>query len=160
MIEFSRKTRLLASVGLGAGLLVAAQPASAQCSTVGDTRTCLTTVTTDTTGNGAVNRNGQYDSTTVPTFLVIPTGASVTGFGLAWSPVASGTFATTITNNGSVTVSAGNLATAGGAAALNINAGGATPVIYGGTGSVTNLGTAGNGLEFSMGGSGALTANV
>ncbi len=159
----SYRKRLLASTVttfIGGLAMIAPQAASAQCATVGDTRTCLTTPTTDTTGNGPVDRNGQYNSVGVPTFLVIPTGQNITGFGLAWSPTASGTNTTTVTNNGSVTVSAGNLATAGGSGALSINALGATPVIYGGNGSVTNLGTAGNGLEFTMGGSGSLTANV
>ena len=160
MVEFSRKTRLLTGVALGAGLLVSAQPAFAQCVTVGANTTCSSVVTANNSGNGPTDRNQLYDSTVVPTSLTVPTGSSISGVGLAFSPTASGTFATTITNNGAVTVSAGNTAVVGGAAAFNINATGATPVVYGGTGSVANLGTAGNGLEFSMGGSGILIANV
>ena len=160
MTGLSIRTRLLAGVALGSSLMIAAQPASAQCSTVGATDTCNTVVTTNTTGNGAADRNQQYDSTGVPTFLVVPTGANITGFGLAWSPIASGANLTTVTNNGSVTLNVGNTATAGGSAAFNINASGATPVTYTGTGNVTNLGTAGNGLEFTMAGSGALNART
>ena len=139
-----RKTRLLSSAALGAGLLLSAQQASAQCATTttvnpSDSTSCGTTVTTNTTGNGPTDRNQQYGTGTIPVFLNI--NGAISGFGLAYSPVVSGANLLTVTNNGSVQVDAGNLASAGGAAALNINAAGATPVSYLGTGSVTNLGT-------------------
>lgn len=100
MIEFSRKTRLLTGVALGAGLLVSAQPASAQCATVGQARTCANTSTTDTTGNGPLDRNGQYDTSAGNASLTI--NGNVTTFGLAFSPTASGANTLTVTNNGSV----------------------------------------------------------
>ena len=165
MISASNRCRLLAGVALGFSILTIAKPASAGCTgtttnVANDTRTCATTVTTDTTGGGLNDRNFQY-SVGLPTFLTIPTGADVTGYGLAWTTLSGGSdFSTTVTNNGLVQVDAGNLATAGGSAAFNINSAGATNVVYTGTGTVTNLGTGGNGLEFSMGGTGSLTANV
>jgi len=76
----SYRKRLLASTVTtilgGVGMLAFAQPASAQCvsattTTALDTRTCATTVTTNTTGNGAVDRNGQYDTSGIPTFLIV-----------------------------------------------------------------------------------------
>ncbi len=158
MIQISSKTRLLTGVALGAGLLASAQTASAQCVTTAQTRTCATTATTDTTGNGPVDRNGLYD-TAVGNAAVIING-DITVFGLAASPSASGANTLTVTNNGTVTDATGTTATAGGTAALSVNAAGATNVVYGGNGSVTDLSTAGNGLEFNMTGTGNLTAVV
>ena len=158
MVEFSRKTRLLTGVALSAGLLVSAQPAFAQCATVGTNTTCNTVVTANNSGNGPTDRNQLYNTSAGAASLTV--SGAITGVGLAASPTASGANTLTVTNNGSVQVNAGNLAAAGGAAALNVNAAGATAVVYSGNGSVTNLGTAGNGLEFSMGGTGSLTANV
>ena len=162
----SYRKRLLASTVttfIGGLALIAPQAASAQCvsgttNVVNDTRNCGTTVTTDTTGTGPTDRNGQYSTATVPIFLNV-TGA-VTGAGLAYSPVASGPNQLTVNNSGSVTVNAGPAVTAGGSAAFQINAAGATPVVYTGNGSVTNLSAAGNGLEFNMTGTGSLNATV
>ena len=167
MISLSNKTRLLAGAALGCGMLMAAAPAAAQCTFTAtnvpfDTRTCASTVTTDTTGAGPTDRNFQY-SVGLPTFLTIPTGANVTGYGLAWTTLSGGnTFPTTITNNGSVQIDSGNTATQGGASALSIGSNGATPVIYTGSGSITNLSTTGRGLLIESGvlGTAALTATV
>ena len=85
-----RKRLLLSTVTtlLGTVALIAPQAASAQCVTAAGTRTCGNTSTTDTTGNGPVDRNGLYD-TSVGNAAVIVNG-NVTTFGLAASPSASG----------------------------------------------------------------------
>ena len=86
MVEFSRKTRLLTGVALSAGLLVSAQPAFAQCVTVGQTRTCAVTATTNTSGNGPLDRNGQYDTSVGNATLIVNGNVGV--YGLAHSPTA------------------------------------------------------------------------
>lgn len=101
-MSFNRKTRLLAGATFGAAAFLAASPASAQCVSgttlsAGDTDNCGATLTTDTTGAFGSNRNQQYSSATVPTFLNV--NGAITGAGLAWSPTTSGAFTTTVTNN-------------------------------------------------------------
>ena len=164
---------MLAGATFGAAAFLAASPAQAVCTVtpagtpVVRAVTCATTTTTNDTyggvGTTASNRNYSVDTslTAMTAFTgTVSTGAVVDGFGLAFSNTAGGPNALNVVNNGAVQVNVGNLAAARGAAALNVNATGATPVSYTGIGSVTNLGTAGNGLEISSPGTGNLTAVV
>ena len=164
----SYRIALLGSA-LSATSLFATAPAQAACTVtpagtpVSGTVTCATTTTTDTTysaGTTASDRN--YNLTPFSTAFTgtVSSGATVSGFGLAFTDAVGGANALNVVNDGTVQVNAGNLASAGGNDALDITAFGATPVNYSGTGSVTNLGTAGNAIQINMNGTGNLIANV
>src|SRR5688572_16278322 len=98
----------LTGSALATGMLLAASPAQAACpagttTNPNDSRICLTgttTTTTNTTGLLATDREALYDTTGVPTFFTVQSGATVNGFGAAWTQTGVGTNATTVTNNG------------------------------------------------------------
>src|SRR5690349_21595302 len=167
-MHISTRRALFASAITGATLVVAS-PAQAACTVtpaatpVAGTVVCATTTTTDTTYAGvspAVDRNYNVDTSTTAFTGTVSTGAIVDGYCLAFTNGVGGTNALNVVNNGTVQVNAGLAATAGGTGALSISAVGATPINYSGTGSITNLGTSGNGLEIGTTGTGNITANV
>ena len=156
--------RLLAGAALGFGLAtLVPQQAMAACVVAATSVVCDDTTTTDTTNAGgtpASDRHYPVDTSAADFTGTVLSGEIVNGFGLAFTNTVGGANDLNVVNNGTVQVDAGNAATAGGSAALHITAIGATPVNYSGTGTVANLGTSGNALQFDMNGTGALTANV
>lgn len=146
--------------------MMAAQPAHAACSitttsTPNDTFNCAAnTTTTDTSlpANIGSDRHFGY-SATIATFLNVEAGVTVDGFGLAMTNSLAGPNAVTITNNGTIQVNDSNTATAGGGdAALYITADG-NPVIYSGTGNISNLGT-GDGFGVVLNNGASLNATI
>ena len=166
MTSSANRRTLLGGAALGIlSAFTAASPAQASCTVTASTVVCLatTTSTTNTTnvgGSPAVDRNYPVDTSAAPFTGTVLSGAVVDNYGLAFTNTVGGTNALNVVNNGAVQVNVGNTASAGGSAAFNITAIGATSVDYSGAGNVTNLGTTGNGLEFDMTGSGALNATV
>ena len=128
----------------------------AACTVVGDTVTCGTTTTVDTTypTNSGTGTDRHYQSlVAVPVFGDILGGATVDGFGFAIS--GNGGAAVTVTNDGTVQLNVGNTATAGGGAALQINGAGGLAT-YTGSGSIINNG-AGAALGIGNVGAGGVT---
>jgi outer membrane autotransporter protein len=140
-----------------------AAPAQAQCVITAGTVTCATADTTNVSNTGTTpssDREYVLDTTTTGATATVSAGAAITGNGLAFTAAPGGAANDlTVTNNGSVSVIAGNTPTFGGTGALNVTGTGATNIVYTGTGSVTNLG-AGNGLAFSQTGTGNLNATI
>ena len=127
------------------------------------TVTCATTTTLNSTYAGVSpsdHRNYNVDTSLGDVSGIVSGGAIVDGFGLAFTNTVGGANELLIVNDGTIQVSAGNLATAGGSAALSVTALGATNVDYGGTGNVINLGTGGDGISMTTTGTGSLVANV
>ncbi|WP_244420747.1 autotransporter outer membrane beta-barrel domain-containing protein [Mesorhizobium japonicum] len=140
----------------GVSLLAPAQ-AWADCVVGGTTVQCDTTSTTDTTfpANAPNDRNYQ-GLLPVPIGVTIDVGTTVSGYGFAVTN--TGTGGVTITNNGAISVDAGNTPTAGGTAALSVSAAGGAITYTGG--SITNNG-AGNAFDVSQtGGAGSVNINV
>ncbi len=164
MISVASRARLLSGAALGLGLTItAASPAQAQCVVTATTVTCATTTTTDTTNAGgtpAADRHYPVDTSAAAFTGTVNAGATVDGFGLAFTNTVGGTNALNVVNNGTVQINTGNTATQGGSAALGINAIGATPVNYSGTGSIINLSTTGAGLSINSTGTGNIAAAV
>lgn len=164
MIAVTSRARLLAGAALGLGLTTfAAQPAWATCTIAANAVTCATTTTTNTTNAGATpasDRNYPVNTSGGNFTGTVNTGAVVDGFGLAFTNTVGGANALNVVNDGTIQINAGNLASAGGSAALNVTAIGATAVNYSGAGNIINLGTAGHGLFVSSAGTGNLSANV
>src|SRR5439155_5932742 len=138
-----------AMVLAGAGVaLLLPQQAMAACSYSGGTYTCATTTTTDTvyvfgTVGPVFDRTITFPANPAGTNvnLAVTSGAVVDGYGLALTTVGTDGPFLHVTNNGSITVNAGNTPTTGGSpAALSIVSAG-TNIDYVGTGSVRNLGT-------------------
>src|SRR6478609_5927029 len=77
------------------------------------TVTCDDTVTTNTTfpANNPNDRGLLFDSTAVPIAYIVAPGALVSGNGLSISDVGSGANSVTVTNNGTISVDAGNTPT-------------------------------------------------
>jgi outer membrane autotransporter protein len=143
------RARLLAGTVVGAGVaLLLPQQAMAACSYSGGTYTCATTTTTDTvyvigTLGPVFDRTITFPANPAGTNvnLVVTSGAVVDGYGLALTTVGTDGPFLHVTNNGSITVNAGNTPTTGGSpAALSIVSNG-TNIDYVGSGSVRNLGT-------------------
>jgi hypothetical protein len=140
-------------------------PAQAACVVGATSVTCATTTTTDTTNAGgtpASDRNYPVDTSAGNFTGTISTGAVVDGFGLAFTNTVGGANTLNVVNDGSVTVSAGNAPAAGGIAALNVTAIGATNINYSGAGSIANLGSGAfaDALVLGSTGTGNITANV
>ncbi|MFL6749383.1 MAG: hypothetical protein ACJ8E6_11960, partial [Sphingomicrobium sp.] len=160
------RARLLGGAALGLGMAVAGtSPAQAACVVGATSVTCATTTTTDTTNAGgtpASDRNYPVNTSAGNFTGTISTGAVVDGFGLAFTNTVGGANTLNVVNDGSVTVSAGNAPTAGGTAALNVTAIGATNINYSGAGSIANIGSAvfTDALVMSSNGTGNITANV
>jgi hypothetical protein len=153
---------------LGFGLALAPQQAMAQCAVspaatpVTGTVTCADTTTTDTTYAGvspSVHRNYNVDTSAGNVTGTVTAGSVVDGFGLAFTNTVGGN-SLNVVNDGTIQIDAGNAATAGGSAALNITGTGATNINYSGTGDILNLGTGGDGLHVDMTGTGNLNATV
>ena len=150
---------LLSAVGFAAAMgasLMTPQQAQAACVVVGADVVCDNTVTTDTTSpaNPPVDRNYTNASAVAATLTVSP-GAAVSGNGLAVSNTGAG--GVTVTNNGTITVDAGNTPIAGGTAALSVTATGG-PVVYTG-GAISNNGV-GNGFNVLQNGAGPVTLTI
>ena len=177
MIVRSNRQRLLSRAALLGGAItastfLAAAPAQAACTIspaatpVTGTVTCATTTTTDTTYAGvspASDRNYSVSTATSAFTGTVSTGATVSGFGLAFTNTVGGTNALNVVNDGAIVVTAPNIPSAGGTpAALSITAIGATPVNYSGAGSITNNGLGGtsDGLRVDANGTGNVTLNV
>ncbi|MDH7975313.1 hypothetical protein QH494_24265, partial [Sphingomonas sp. AR_OL41] len=140
----------------GASLLAPGQ-AWAQCLVGGTTVTCGTTTTTDTTfpANTPNDRNYQ-GNLPVPVVVTVNPITTVSGNGIAVSNAGNG--GVTVTNNGAISVDAGNTPTAGGTAALSVRATGG-PIVYTG-GNITNNGN-GNAFDATQtGGVGSVNLNI
>ena len=96
----------------------------------------------DTTNGGVSGSNRQYPVNTSAGSITdtISAGASVDGFGLAFTNNLGGANTLNVVNDGAVQVDAGNIPSAGGSAALNISNlfATATNLNYSGTGTITN----------------------
>ncbi len=137
--------------------LLAPATAWAQCVVGGTTVTCSTTTTTDTDfpANAPNDRNYQ-GNLPVPIVLTVDPGATISGNGIAISN--SGNGGITVTNNGTISVDAGNAPTAGGTAALSLRAAGG-PIVYTG-GAITNNGS-GNAFDATQtGGVGSVNIDI
>jgi hypothetical protein len=143
---------------LALGALIAPGTAYAACSATGAALNCETTTTTDSAVVAFPSNARSYTANSPnPAAANVSSGSAVDGFGLAFSINGGGSL--TVTNNGIVTVNAGNTATAGGRAALNItSASGA--LIYQGNGAINNLGTGGDGLNLSQTGSAGISVTT
>ncbi|MES2044814.1 MAG: hypothetical protein V4475_13150 [Pseudomonadota bacterium] len=147
---------IAAATVAGVSLLAPGQ-AWAQCLVGGTTVTCDTTTTTNTTfpANAPNDRNYQ-GLLPVPVVVTVNPGATVSGNGIAVSN--AGTGGVTVTNNGAISVDAGNTPTAGGTAALSVSAAGGAITYTGG--SITNNGN-GNAFDaVQTGGVGSVNINV
>ncbi|MET3577331.1 outer membrane autotransporter protein [Mesorhizobium robiniae] len=140
----------------GASLLAPGQ-AWAACTVAGVTVQCGTTSTTDTTYPTNPPDDRYYDGSSGGLItLTVDAGTTVSGHGLAFSN--AGTGGVTVTNNGTISVDAGNTPTAGGTAALSVSAAGG-PIVYTG-GSIINNG-AGNAFDVTQtGGAGSVDITV
>jgi hypothetical protein len=151
-----RSTIGIAAAAAGVTLLAPGQ-AWADCIVGGVTVQCDTTVTTDTTFPLSPPTDRAYQGNlATPIVVTIDPGATVSGNGLAFRNI--GTGGVTVTNNGTISVDAGNTPTAGGTAALAlVGAGGA--ITYTG-GSIINNGN-GNAFDARQtGGVGSVNINV
>ena len=102
--------------------------------------TCGTTTTTDTTNAGgtpASDRNYPVDTSAGDFTGTVSAGATVDGFGLAFTNTVGGANDLIVVNNGTVQVNAGPVPTAGGLGAIGITATGATNIDYSGTGDIS-----------------------
>ena len=111
------RTRLLSGAALTVGLtMIAASPAQAACTNVGNGIECLTnTTTTDTTSPANVPNDRNYPfNSPFPIHLDVGSGVLVDGFGLAMTDIGPGNDVLTVTNLGTIQVNAGNTPTAGG----------------------------------------------
>ena len=162
--------RLLAGAALGLGLAVfTPTQAEAACvvnpaaSPVTGTVVCGTTTTDNTTYpvNAATGEDREYlvDTSAGDVTGTVSAGAVVDGNGLAFTNTVGGANDLIIVNDGTVQVDLGSAPTAGGTAALDISAIGATNVDYSGTGDIFNLGT-GTALRIDHTGTGNITAVV
>ena len=140
----------------GSAVLLSPQ-AQAACTVVSNLVQCGTTSTVNSVNPAAPpNDRGYSFSLASPAQLSIDAGATISGFGLAIAN--SGTGGVTITNNGTISVDAGNTPNAGGigTAALSV----ITPglITYMG-GSIINNGV-GNGFNAQQNGAGLTDINV
>jgi len=139
---------LRSPLGIGAvvtlGLLAPTQ-AWAQCVVGGVTVTCSgDTSTTDTTyPTNPPNDRFYQGPIATPIILNVDGGVTVSGNGLAVTNTAGGGI--TVTNDGTISVDAGNTPTAGGTAALSLTAAGG-PIVYTGGDVINN----GNGNAFDV----------
>lgn len=117
---------------------------------------CNDTSTTNTTSPTTPPRDRNYQGTSASQLqLAIDPGSTVSGYGLAITNSGSGGVA--VTNGGTISVDVGNTPTAGGTAALTVNAAGG-PISYTG-GSITNNGL-GNAFDVTQNGGGSTSISV
>jgi hypothetical protein len=156
------RSRLLAGASLSVVLTtLGAQPAWASCAFGTNAVNCGTTTTGDETsdGNAPINdREYLVDTSTLDFTGRIVAGATVDGFGLAFTNTAGGHTAT-IVNDGIVEVDQLNTPTAGGSAALDVSGIGTTNINVFSNGDVRNLGT-GGGLLVETSGTGNIQVVV
>lgn len=162
-----KTTTLRAGVALAGtvSLFALASPAYADCTVTttnnpSDTLNCVATTTADTTASTfpTTSREVPYGAST-PIFANVT--AALDGYGLALTQIDTNTGPLTVSNTGSIAVSAGNTATLSGNGALAIVSTG-SPVIYSGNGTISNLGT-GDALQINTNGSAtaaAITVNT
>jgi len=146
-------------VAAAAGVsLLAPAAAWADCIVGGVVVQCTSASTTDTTAPANPPADRHYTGVSAtPAGLVVQTGATVSGHGLAMTNTGAG--GVTITNDGAIVVDAGNTPTAGGTAALSATAAGGL-LAYTGSGDITNNG-AGNGFDATQtGGAGSIDLNI
>lgn len=151
---------LMSAIGLAAaagGSLMTPGEALADCTLNVATVVCNTTTTTNTSHPvGQPNDRAYQVLEGSPLNASVTPGSSVTGQGLAFSNLGDG--GVSVVNNGTITVDAGNAPTAGGTAALTINANGGVLSYVGGA--IINNGT-GNGLDaIQNGGNDTIDINV
>jgi hypothetical protein len=154
------RTSLIRNTLLGAVSIAAiTSQAQAGCAVFGGigVLTCGNTVTTNTAvpTNAPNDRQYQVDTNAGPFGVAVGNGIVVSGNGLAITDIGTTNRGITVTNNGTISVDAGNTPTAGGTAALNITSNNA-PVVYNGTGAVTNN-AVGDAIEIIVNGTASVT---
>ena len=163
--------RLLAGAALGVGLAVfTPTQAQAQCvvtpaaTPVTGTVVCDDTTTVDTTYpvNSATGTDREYlvDTSTGDVTGTVTTGSVIDGFGLAFTNTVGGANDLNVVNDGTIEISAGNTATAGGNDVLSVTTVGATNFNYSGTGDITNLGTTGTAFQVNLTGTGDAVLDI
>ena len=162
-MKISNRIALLGSA-ITAATFLAAAPAQAACTytgTFGENKICSTpTTTTNSSAYGPTDREFVVTTVNVPITNTVGSGILVDGYGLAVTDTGGSALnSITVTNDGTVQINAGNTATFGGSAALQVT-GLNAPINYLGTGNIINLGNSGDGLSISTSGTGAITANV
>ncbi|WP_245486384.1 autotransporter domain-containing protein [Mesorhizobium sp. M7A.F.Ca.US.010.02.1.1] len=137
--------------------LLASGQAWADCLVGAVTVQCDTTSTTDTTFPADAPNDRNYQNLLpTPVIVTVDPGTTVSGYGLAVSNADTG--GVTVTNNGTISVDAGNTPTAGGTAALSVSAAGGAITYTGGN--IINHG-AGNAFDVTQtGGVGSIDINV
>src|SRR5688572_10379577 len=159
--------RLLAGAALGFGLAFAPQQAQAACTVspaatpVTGTVTCADTTTTDTTYAGvspSVHREYEVDTSGGDVTGTVSAGATVDGFGLAFTNTVGGANDLIIVNDGTIQADGDPLA--GGNDALTVTLIGATNFNYSGTGDITHLGTTGTAFQVNMDGTGDAVIDI
>ncbi|MER9105931.1 autotransporter outer membrane beta-barrel domain-containing protein [Mesorhizobium sp. M0848] len=137
--------------------LLASGQAWADCLVGAVTVQCDTTSTTDTTFPADAPNDRNYQNLLpTPVIVTVDPGTTVSGYGLAVSNADTG--GVTVTNNGTISVDAGNTPTAGGTAALSVSAAGGAITYTGGN--IINHG-AGNAFDATQtGGVGSIDINV
>ncbi|RUY75413.1 autotransporter outer membrane beta-barrel domain-containing protein, partial [Mesorhizobium sp. M7A.F.Ca.CA.003.01.2.1] len=123
----------------GSAVFFSPQAQAACTVTLGTDVQCGTTSTVNAVNPAAPpNDRGYSFSSPFTAHLAIDAGATVSGFGLAIENTGNG--AVMVVNNGTISVDAGNTPTAGGTAALNIDAA-SNLITYTGSGAITNNGS-------------------
>ncbi|ADV12974.1 outer membrane autotransporter barrel domain protein [Mesorhizobium ciceri biovar biserrulae WSM1271] len=143
LLSQASRSALRFAIGMAgfAGSAVFFSPqAQAACTvTLGTDVQCGTTSTTNTTHPTSPPSDRSYSfASPFTAHLAIDAGATVSGFGLAIENTGNG--AVMVVNNGTISVDAGNTPTAGGTAALNIDAA-SNLITYTGSGAITNNGS-------------------
>ncbi|RUW88178.1 autotransporter outer membrane beta-barrel domain-containing protein [Mesorhizobium sp. M7A.F.Ca.US.010.02.1.1] len=151
---------LRSAIGIAAAAgvsLLASGQAWADCLVGAVTVQCDTTSTTDTTFPADAPNDRNYQNLLpTPVIVTVDPGTTVSGYGLAVSNADTG--GVTVTNNGTISVDAGNTPTAGGTAALSVSAAGGAITYTGGN--IINHG-AGNAFDVTQtGGVGSIDINV
>ncbi|WP_246674473.1 autotransporter outer membrane beta-barrel domain-containing protein [Mesorhizobium sp. B2-2-2] len=151
---------LRAAIGIAAAAcasLLTPGQAWADCLVGAVTVQCDTTSTTNTTSPANAPNDRAYQGLLgVPLDVTVDAGTTISGNGLAVSNLGPG--GVTVTNNGTISVDAGNAPTAGGTAALSVFGAGGTITYTGG--SITNNGT-GNAFDVTQtGGVGLIDINA
>ncbi|MBZ9887661.1 autotransporter outer membrane beta-barrel domain-containing protein [Mesorhizobium sp. BR1-1-3] len=156
MSRLALRSAVGVAAAAGATLLAPGQAWSA-CFVVGATIQCDNTTTIDTTyPDNPPNDRAYSGAIATPIILNIDAGTTVSGNGLAVSNTGAGGL--NVTNNGTISIDAGNMPTAGGTAALSLSAAGGVITYTGG--SIINNGT-GNAFDAAQtGGAGSVDINI
>ncbi|MEI8720194.1 autotransporter outer membrane beta-barrel domain-containing protein (plasmid) [Mesorhizobium sp. ISC11] len=156
MSRLALRSAVGVAAAAGATLLAPGQAWSA-CFVVGAKIQCDNTTTIDTTyPDNPPNDRAYSGAIATPIILNIDAGTTVSGNGLAVSNTGAGGL--NVTNNGTISIDAGNMPTAGGTAALSLSAAGGVITYTGG--SIINNGT-GNAFDAAQtGGAGSVDINI